>query len=193
MPRLFTGLEIPRDVGFELSLMRGGVRGARWIEADAYHITLRFIGDIGDGLAHDVAHGLDAVAAPAFAIRLKGVGAFGGRKPRLIYAGVAECPELMRLQAAHERLLQRLGLEGEGRKFCPHVTLARLGAADPASVQTYVAAHNLYASRPIEVGRFVLFSSRPSRGGGPYAAEESYLLGDGQRLIPADYATLEDE
>jgi len=193
MPRLFTGLEIPRDVGFELSLMRGGVRGARWIEPDAYHITLRFIGDIDEGLAHDIAHGLDAVAAPAFAIRLKGVGAFGGRKPRLVYAGVAECAELMRLQAAHERLLQRLGLGAEGRKFSPHVTLARLGAVDPAAVQAYVAAHSLYASRPIEISRFVLFSSRPSRGGGPYAEEEAYLLGDGQRLIPADYATLEDE
>jgi RNA 2',3'-cyclic 3'-phosphodiesterase len=60
-------------------------------------------------------------------------------------------------------------------------------------VQAYVAAHSLYASRPIEVGRFVLFSSRPSRGGGPYAVEESYPLGDDQRLIPADYASLEDE
>ncbi len=193
MPRLFTGLEIPRDVGFELSLMRGGVRGARWIEPDAFHITLRFIGDIDDSFAHDIAYGLEAVAAPAFAIRLKGVGAFGGRKPRLIYAGLADCPELIRLQAAHERLLQRLGLAAEGRKYFPHVTLARLGAADAANVQSYISAHSLYASRPIEVARFVLFSSRPSRGGGPYAVEESYRLGEDRRLIPADYALLEDE
>jgi 2'-5' RNA ligase len=193
MPRLFTGLEIPQDVGFELAMMRGGVRGARWIEPDAYHITLRFIGDIGDRLAHDIAHELDGVTSPAFAMRLKGVGAFGGRKPRAIYAGMAECRELMRLQAAHERLLQRLGLEAEGRKYSPHVTLARLNGADPASVQTYVASHSLYCSRPIEVARFVLFSSRPSRGGGPYAIEESYMLGEAARQIPVDYAILEDE
>ncbi len=193
MPRLFTGIEIPHDVGFELSMMRGGVRGARWIEPEAYHITLRFIGDISDGLAHDVAHALEAVKGETFAVRLKGVGAFGGRKPRVIYAGVTDCPELMRLQAAHERLLQRLGLSAEGRKFSPHVTLARLGAADPSSVQAYVASHSFYRSRPIEVSRFVLYSSRPSRGGGPYAVEEGYSLGEDRRLIPADYAILEDE
>lgn len=193
MPRLFTGVEIPDDVGFDLALMRGGIRGTRWIEPDAYHITLRFIGDIGDGLAGDIAHALDGVAAPAFAIRLEGVGAFGGKRPRVIYAGVAECPGLMRLQAAHERLLQRLGLEPEGRKYFPHVTLARLSAADPAEVQAFVAAHSLYRSRPVDVTRFVLFSSRPSRGGGPYAVEEAYMLGEARRRVVAGYAGLEDE
>jgi RNA 2',3'-cyclic 3'-phosphodiesterase len=39
-----------------------------------------------------------------------------------------------------------------------------------------VVSHNLYRSRLFDVSRFVLFSSRPSRGGGPYAVEESYDL-----------------
>jgi len=193
MPRLFTGIEIPSDVTFELSMMRGGVRGARWIEPEAYHITLRFIGDIGDGLARDVAHALEGVKVPSFSFYLKGIGAFGGKKPRVIFAGVGESGELIRLQAAHERLMQRLGLAAEGRKYSPHVTLARLGASDAASVQAYIASHSIYRSRPIEVSRFVLFSSRPSRGGGPYAVEEGYRLGEDRRLIPADYATLEEQ
>lgn len=193
MPRLFTGIEIPSDVAFELSMMRGGVRGARWIEPEAYHITLRFIGDISDRLAHDIAHELEGIKAPAFALNLRGIGAFGGKKPRLIYARVAESPELMRLQATHERLLQRLGLAAEGRKYSPHVTLARLGPADAANVQAYIASHSFYRSRPIEISRFVLFSSRPSRGGGPYAVEEGYSLGEDRRMIPADYATLEEQ
>jgi 2'-5' RNA ligase len=48
MPRLFVGLEIPREVGQTLSLLRGGLPGARWIDPENYHITLRFIGDIDD-------------------------------------------------------------------------------------------------------------------------------------------------
>ena len=55
MPRLFTGLEIPREVGTTLSLFRGGLPGARWIDPENYHITLRFIGDIDDRLANDIA------------------------------------------------------------------------------------------------------------------------------------------
>ena len=55
MPRLFTGVEIPPDVALDLDMMRGGVIGARWLDRENYHITLRFIGDIEDGLAREIA------------------------------------------------------------------------------------------------------------------------------------------
>ena len=45
MPRLFVGLEIPRDVVDALAACRGGLPGARWIEPENYHVTLRFIGE----------------------------------------------------------------------------------------------------------------------------------------------------
>ena len=176
MLRLFTGLEIPHDIKFDLDLMKGGILGARWIERDSYHLTLRFIGDVEEGLARDLAEALDAIAVPGFLTRLKGLGAFGGAKPHTIYAGAEMCPELKRLQAAHERACQQVGLVGEARKFTPHVTLARLRRADAGAVQRHVAAHNLYESRPFEVDRFVLYSARPSRGGGPYAIAADYPL-----------------
>ena len=55
MPRLFTGLEIPADIGQALSLLRGGLPGARWIDPENYHLTLRFIGDVDDAVAHEIA------------------------------------------------------------------------------------------------------------------------------------------
>ena len=177
MPRLFTGVEIPADVAFELDLMKGGVLGARWVERDNYHITLRFIGDIAEGLAREIAGELDTISADPFTLRLKGIDAFGGNKPHSLYASVAESPELRRLQATHERICQTVGLRPESRKFAPHVTLARLKDTRLDSVHRFIANHNLYASRFFTVDRFVLFSSRPSRGGGPYAVEESYSLG----------------
>ncbi len=42
MPRLFTGLEIPSDLAMDLGMMRGGISGARWIDVENYHLTLRF-------------------------------------------------------------------------------------------------------------------------------------------------------
>src|SRR5947207_4085513 len=41
MPRLFTGLEIPAEIGHTLSSLRGGLPGARWIDPENYHVTLR--------------------------------------------------------------------------------------------------------------------------------------------------------
>ena len=85
MPRLFTGVEIPADVAFELDLMKGGVLGARWVERDNYHITLRFIGDIAEGLAREIAGELDTISADPFTLRLKGIDAFGGRIVSYVY------------------------------------------------------------------------------------------------------------
>ena len=187
MLRLFTGLEIPPDIKFELDMMKGGVVGARWMERDSYHLTLRFIGDIEENLARDLAEALDAIAVPGFVTRLKGLGAFGGAKPHAIFANAEMSLELKRLQAAHERACRQVGLAGESRKFMPHVTVARLRRADPGDVQRYIAAHNLYESRPFEVGCFVLFSARPSRGGGPYSIAADYPLG-GRYAEPAVWA-----
>ena len=48
MPRLFTGLEIPAEIGHTLSGLRGGLPGARWIDPENYHVTLRFVGDVAE-------------------------------------------------------------------------------------------------------------------------------------------------
>jgi len=179
MPRLFTGLEITADIAEELSLMRGGVWGARWIEPDSYHITLRFMGDIAEGTARDLVEALDEVEMPCFSLKLRGIGTFGGAKPRAIWAGVESADDMLRrLQASHERLAQLVGLKGEGRKFTPHVTLARLRDANLAEVEQFALSHNLFETREFDVRQFVLFSSRPSRGGGPYAIEEVYPFKD---------------
>jgi 2'-5' RNA ligase len=174
MPRLFTGLEIPPRVAQSLAMMRGGLPGARWIDPENYHITLRFIGDIDDGLARDIAGLLGRVQRAPFELRIDGLLSFGGRKPRALVAAVPAISPLMELQAEHERLLQRLGLEPEGRKFTPHVTLARLRDSSSRQVADYLTERGHYCSSSFEVSRFVLFSSRSSVGGGPYVVEAAY-------------------
>ncbi|RUT29380.1 RNA 2',3'-cyclic phosphodiesterase [Arsenicitalea aurantiaca] len=177
MPRLFTGLEIPEEIALRLSLKRGGLQGARWIDKDNYHITLRFIGDVDHVTADEVADGLDRLSnSMAFDIRLTHLGAFGSHKPHSLYAGVELDSSLMRLQAAQERLLQTVGLAPEGRKFIPHVTLARLRGTQSAEVARFLDFSGRFEPMQFPVGRFVLFSSRDSVGGGPYVIEQAYPL-----------------
>jgi 2'-5' RNA ligase len=178
MPRLFTGLEIPRHVADSLAMMRGGLPGARWIDPENYHLTLRFIGDIDDALARDIAGLLGRAQRRPFEIRLDGLTSFGGRKPRALVASAAPAGPLMELQAEHERLLQRIGLEPDGRKYTPHVTLARLRESSSWQVADYLSARGHYRSATFEVSRFVLFSSRASVGGGPYVVEAVYPLAE---------------
>jgi 2'-5' RNA ligase len=80
MPRIFTALEIPREIAFSLSMLRGGLPGARWIDPENYHLTLRFIGDVDDVLAHEIASLLDQVDRRAFELRFDRLASFGGRR-----------------------------------------------------------------------------------------------------------------
>ena len=176
MPRLFTGIEIPPDVAQHLSLMRGGLHGARWIDPENYHVTLRFIGDINGMYANEIASMLFRVNRKPFEVRLQGLTSFGGRKPRAVVAAVEPSRPLIELQAEHERLMQRLGLDPEGRKFTPHVTLARLHDASSQDVADYLSVRGYFPSKSFLASRFVLFSSRASTGGGPYVVEDSYAL-----------------
>ena len=174
MPRLFTGVEIPPEVGAALSSLRGGLPGARWIDPENYHLTLRFIGDVDDVTAHEVASLLGRVRRGPFELRMEGVMSFGGRKPRAVVARVSPEPALLDMQAEHERLMQRIGLEPEGRKYTPHVTLARLRDSSNRQVAEYLAARGLFRTPAFEVSRFVLFSARASTGCGPYVVEAAY-------------------
>ena len=176
MPRLFTGLEIPKEVAQSLSLLRGGLPGARWIDPENYHITLRFIGDIDDRLAHEIASLLDGVRRRSFEVRLGNLMSFGGRKPRAVVVAVEPIQPLVELQSELERLMQRLGLEPEGRKFIPHVTLARLRVSSSRDVAEYLSTRGPVFGASFRVSRFVLFSSRSSVGGGPYVIEADYPL-----------------
>jgi len=176
MPRLFTGDEIPSDIGLALSSLRGGLPGARWIDPENYHLTLRFIGDVDDAVAHEVESLLDRVKRGAFELHINGLTSFGGRKPRAVVANVAPAQALLDVQAEQERLMQRIGLEPEGRKYTPHVTLARLRESSSRDVAEYLAARGFFRTSPFKVSRFVLFSSRASTGGGPYIVEASYPL-----------------
>jgi 2'-5' RNA ligase len=174
MPRLFTGVEIPPEIGEALSSLRGGLPGARWVEPENYHLTLRFIGDVDDVTAHEVASLLGRVKRGTFELRMQGLTSFGGRKPRAVVATVSPERALLDVQAEHERLLQRMGLEPEGRKYTPHVTLARLRDSSSNQVAEYLAARGFFRTSSFRVSRFVLFSSRASVGGGPYVVEAAY-------------------
>ncbi len=177
MPRLFTALELPERIVSQLAVARGGLVGARWLEAGDYHITLRFIGDVDGRVARDIAETLGDIRRPKAPVRFEGLSWFGGDKPRAIIARVKSDPALIDLQAEQERRLRRIGVEPETRKYTPHVTLARLRAVAQAAVADYLAARGALQAEAFTAERFALYSARDGTGGGPYVVEAAYPLG----------------
>ncbi|MGD0189691.1 MAG: RNA 2',3'-cyclic phosphodiesterase [Rhizomicrobium sp.] len=176
MIRLFVALTLPDSVAQPLLLIQAGVPGARWMQREQLHLTLRFIGEVDGGDAAAIDDALAQIHSRKFTLELKGVGEFGGKTPRALWAGVRHADEVVHLQRKIEASLQRVGIAAEERKFKPHVTLARLRAAPAGRVADYLADHALYASVPFEVNGFVLYSSHMSPNGSLYRAERAYRL-----------------
>ncbi len=177
MPRLFTALELPERIVSQLAVARGGLVGARWLEAEDYHVTLRFIGDVDGRAARDITEALGDIRRPKALVRFEGLSWFGGDKPRAIIARVKPDPALMDLQAEQERRLRRIGVEPETRRYTPHVTLARLRGVAQAAVADYLAARGALQAEAFTAERFALYSARDGTGGGPYVVEAAYPLG----------------
>ncbi len=178
MPRLFSALEISPNVAARLAFFRGGLFGARWVEPEDFHLTLRFFGDIDPPTAQALDQAFLEAEFPfvggTLRLGLDEIGVFGGQQPRALIARIKPDAILSRLQAAHEAIARRNGLAPETRKFTPHVTLARLRGVEPEAVGAWLSQRAYPLALSIEASRFALFSSRDSVGGGPYRVEAVY-------------------
>ena len=179
MIRLFVAIPLPNSLRLLLTSMQGGVPGARWVRPENMHLTLRFIGDVENGIADDLDATLSALHAPPFELALSGVGHFGKAKAaRILWTGVGPSGALDHLQSKIEAAITRAGLPLEQRRFTPHVTLARLRQAPGNRVEQFVANHAGFRAPSFMVSHFTLFSSFLSSSGATYTPEVEYALTD---------------
>ena len=64
MIRLFAALSLPEAVAAPLLARQTGLAGARWRPREAFHITLRFVGEIREDTARDLDLELDRIDLP---------------------------------------------------------------------------------------------------------------------------------
>ncbi|MFN3461254.1 MAG: RNA 2',3'-cyclic phosphodiesterase [Oceanibaculum sp.] len=177
MIRLFVALSLPAGLRQRLALMGGGIPGAKWVETENLHLTLRFIGEVEEGLMQDIDDALLGVDSPPFELVLAGVGHWETRgKATALWAGVEKSPELLHLHERVEAALMRAGLPPEPRKFAPHVTLARLKNPPSARVGDFLREHGIFRAPPFAVQGFALYSSILGATGPTYREEAFYPL-----------------
>jgi RNA 2',3'-cyclic 3'-phosphodiesterase len=134
MVRSFVALLIPeawaRYLGEVTRQLSEKTSGLSWVRAQNFHVTLRFLGDLGDS---GVARAGRAVARaaepiPAFSARLGDFGAFPTLdRPRVFWASLGEgSEEAIALADAVNGELKRDGFGRPDKPFRAHVTLARV-------------------------------------------------------------------
>jgi len=182
MIRLFAAIAIPPEIGEGLVRRQQGLPGASWRPTDAFHITLRFAGEIAESVADDLDAELGVISGEALTLTLEGVGSFqDGDDIHAVWACVGDNAALRRLAARCESAARRAGLPPDKRVWRPHVTLAYLRRADPGRVAAWIQGHNLLKSPPFQVTSFGLYSSHLGDAGAIYRLEREYPLTSSRR------------
>lgn len=154
--------------------------GWRWIRPDAIHLTLRFLGEVGEDRRHALDRGWRDVArdAESFTFGLEGIGVFPSRgSPRVLWLGVREDPDAGRLVTLARRVeaaARDAGFAPEARPFRPHLTIAR---ARPDSRPEVPIAPPALPDDRVEARELVLFRSELRPGGAVYSRIAAYPLG----------------
>jgi RNA 2',3'-cyclic 3'-phosphodiesterase len=129
--RLFVALDLPdavrRALAEFIAKLKPKSRGARWIHPENLHITLKFIGHVGNKKLSPIHAALSWIhSEQPIELHFRGMGFFPNeRRPRVFWCGIAGSPNLAELAADIDRALLPLGIEADTRPFTPHLTLAR--------------------------------------------------------------------
>jgi 2'-5' RNA ligase len=131
--RCFIAIDVPAELKSEISSLQNSLRklgaGIAWTRSAGLHLTLKFLGNVGQDRLPDVISGVEAATSRVepFVVSAEGVGCFpNDRRPRVLWVGLDGGEALILLQQAVEDVMESLGFPREERKFHPHLTLGRV-------------------------------------------------------------------
>ena len=176
--RAFFGLPLPDEHRERLRASHLGWPASqpefRWTRLENLHITVRFLGHIELATAERIAGHLQSASPVGFALQLGEVSAFKrGRLASVVWVGLSLGTEdVSRLSSLVEAECARAGLEGEKRRFHPHMTLARSRQREGAPVPKI----DLPDLPPWRATELVLYRSHLGRTGPTYETLRSISL-----------------
>ena len=153
----------------------------RWSAQEQWHLTLAFLPSVADRDLDELVERLTEVAGrrEEFELRLQGAGSFPNpAQGKVLWAGVAgDIEALERLSASCRSAAVRAGIEVDGSKFRPHLTLAR--ANRPLELTRWLRVFDLYAGPSWQVEEIALVQSQLGHGRPRYQVHEVFELGAG--------------
>lgn len=160
--RLFIAVDMPEQVTRELAKLQDPNLAVNWSSPDTMHLTLRFVGDVQETSGQEqLIQELTAIDMPPMSLTVNGLGYFPpNRQPKVIWAGIMDHPDLMRLQEQVEQACRSAGLEPDNREYIPHVTLGRVNGLSKKEVHSFFNRSKKVRIEDIPVREFILYESR---------------------------------
>ena len=193
--RLFIALDIPDEIRQRIERFVEGVRnfapGAKWVQPESLHLTLKFIGEKNPESAEQIKEALAAIKTNSFDLSFRGCGFFPTpNAARVFWIGIDHKPELTTLAQQVDEATALLGIPKEEHAFTPHLTLARAGRDSGAprwmktdapnkrfgKLQDKLAALSAPEFGTMTAREFFLYESQLMRGGSRYTKIAKFAL-----------------
>jgi 2'-5' RNA ligase len=148
--------------------------GVRPVRPDVLHLTLKFLGDIASGQVEEIAGSLRKTASAwaPFELVFRGIGLMPTRRPRVIFADLADPDHHVPLVAGPvadiEEAMAGLGFDAESRPFRPHLTLARIRSHPGAELDEIRQAYEEVILAEVRCEHVELIRSELAPGGARY-------------------------
>lgn len=124
--RCFIAIELTKELRQKIADVQQKLapENLKPVSAGNLHVTLKFLGEIDEKKAGEVAGKLNKLEFQKFTLRVSGVGAFPTeRYPRVVWVG---CENLELSQLAQKITNALSGMNFEDEKFTGHITIARV-------------------------------------------------------------------
>ena len=147
-----------------MARMLGAAMEGRFVPRQNYHVTLAFLGDIGEAQAREAMDAVDEACASAAAVPMcpDGLGKFGRASDATLWLGLASDPGLTDLANRLREALRLRGVGFDDKPFLPHITLVRRAKLPKVSLP------ELAFPLPCDATRITLFKSTLCRDGAQY-------------------------
>jgi len=184
--RTFIAISLTPELKIELRKMVDDLkpitRDVRWVKPDSIHLTLKFLGNLSGDQLQKVFSGMDIAQAKfpgIFSVDVAGTGCFPStRRPRVLWVGVKgeELEKLRFLQHLIDSSLTEQGFAAEDRNFSPHLTVARVKAAE--QLKNLMERFSRYPFPGVElpVREVYVMRSDLKADGAVYSVQKTYKL-----------------
>lgn len=156
-------------------------KSVRWVNQQAMHLTLKFLGEIDENRVKQIETVLERVSdgSRTFTMKIIGTGYFPPDKknPRVLWLGIEEEESLKTLQSRLEEEMENLGFPKEKREFHPHLTLGRVKI--PSNLREIMLHLEKYGSQEfgeMEVRKITFFKSVLKPAGAEYSVLSEFEL-----------------
>ncbi|MDG4649044.1 RNA 2',3'-cyclic phosphodiesterase [Roseibacterium sp. SDUM158017] len=176
--RAFLAIPMPEDTATAMLEVQSRLPTGRPVPEDNLHLTLAFLGEVGEEVLADMDETLSATRLPVAEIAFGGLDTFAEMERGLAFVSVLHDDGLAALQAKVERIARMAGAALPRRRFRPHVTLMRSNRQPGGPARDRMAAA---LGMPVDIPGFtatelVLYRSTLQPGGALHEPLESYPL-----------------